>query len=149
LVVEEGSMCFDWTREHGYQHDAVVTNGDHAGHGRIRVLVADDHMRASSKDHAGAGIPHRRVREAVSVRAEVVNPEIPRHDATIVRIPKRSRTPDWALRRLALAPRRRTLRGVECVKRSEVMPGYTAGIDGTPGICASRTDVSASDEAAE
>lgn len=32
--------------------------------------------------------------------------------------------------------------GVECAKRSEVVPGFTAGIDGTPGICACQTPTS-------
>lgn len=37
------------------------------------------------------------------------------------------------------------LSGVGCAKRSEVMPGFTAGIDGTPGICAFQPPTSVRD----
>ena len=78
-------MGVDRAREHRYQHHTIVTYRGHPGDGQIRILVADDNMVADSQDHPGAGIAHRRMSEAVSVGAEVVNPQIPRHDAPIVR----------------------------------------------------------------
>lgn len=71
-------------REHRHQHHTIVTNRGHPGDGQICVLVADDNMVADSEDHPGAGIAHRRTSEAVSVGAEVVNPQIPRHDASAI-----------------------------------------------------------------
>ena len=78
-------MGVDRTGENGHEHHTVVTDGRHPSDGQVRVLVADDNMVADSQDHPGAGIAHRRMSEAVSVGAEVVNPQIPRHDAPIVR----------------------------------------------------------------
>ena len=78
-------MGVDRAREHRYQHHTIVTNRGHPGDGQIRILVADDNMVADSEHHPGAGIAHRRMSQAVSVGAEVVNPQIPRHHAASVR----------------------------------------------------------------
>lgn len=95
------------TRENGHKHHTVVTNGCRPGDGQVRILVADDHMLVDSEDHTGAGVAYRRMREAVSVGAEVVNPQIPRHYAASVR---RHRLGKLACEdSLAVAPRWRTL----------------------------------------
>lgn len=78
-------MGVDRTRKNGHEHHTVVTNGRHPGDGQVRILVADDHMLVDSEDHTGAGVAYRRMSQALLVGAEVVNPEIPRHDGASVR----------------------------------------------------------------
>lgn len=77
-------MGVDRTGENGHEHHTVVTDGRHPSDGQVCVLVADDNMVDDTEDHPGAGIAHRRMSEAVSVGAEVVNPQIPRHDASAI-----------------------------------------------------------------
>ena len=101
-------MGVNRAREHRYQHHTIVTYRGHPGDGQIRILVADNNMVADSEEHPGARIAHRRMSEAVTVGAEVVNPQIPRHHATSVR---RRRLGKLACEdSLAVAPRWRTLR---------------------------------------
>lgn len=78
-------MDVDRAREHGDEHNTIVIDRGHPGNGKVRVLVADDNVVADSKDDAGAGVADGRVRQALSVRAEIVNPQIPRHHESIVR----------------------------------------------------------------
>lgn len=72
-------MGVDGTGKDSHEHHAVVTERDDSGNRRLGVFVPDDDMRVDPKDHAGAGIARRRVREAASVGSEVVNPQVPRH----------------------------------------------------------------------
>src|SRR5438270_11968016 len=64
------------------EHDPAGVDGYDLGHGRVRLLIADDHIVTDTEHDSGLDVADVGVGETVAVGAVIVHPEIPLHRPT-------------------------------------------------------------------
>src|SRR5205085_5923412 len=60
------------------EHDPAGVDGYDLGHGRVRLLIADDHIVTDTEHDSGLDVADVGVRETVAVGAVIIDPKIPR-----------------------------------------------------------------------